>query len=197
MRARVTFFAGVMMTAGVFAASAASEEATPPALIYTLWTKTCFTGMCLTGVSGEPASGCGPVFAAALTERSGETKKFLRVTVPSSVDQARGVHVGIDRDRPIERPYLRCDAKACSADVEAGTQMIDRLKHGRLLVLEAVDTGNAPMRFELPLADFALAYDGPAYQPPPFRVVSHQEMLAVETRLAREKAEREARCGPR
>jgi len=53
---------------------------------------------------------------------------------------------------------------------------------------------NAPTRFELPLADFALVYEGPAQMPPPFRLVSHEEMLAIEARQAREKAERDARC---
>jgi len=194
-----SFFTAVVL-ATLYAAPAAPEEAKSSetqsaALIYTLWTKFCLTGMCLTGISGEPASGCGPVFAALLIERSGETKRTLRVRVPASVDQTRGVRIGIDQDQSIERPYVHCDATACGAEVEAGAEMIDRLRHGRMLVLEAVDASNAPTRFELPLADFALAYDGPAQKPPAFRFVSHEEMLATEARQAREKAEREARCG--
>jgi invasion protein IalB len=159
--------------------------------------ETCITGMCFIGINGQPASGCGPVFVAALTERTGEAEKILRVTVPASVDRARGVLIGIDQDQPIERPYVRCDANSCSAEVEAGAELIDRLKHGHMLVLKAVDASNSPMRFELPLADFALAYEGPAYQPPPFRLASHQEMLEIEAQQAREKAEREARCKTR
>lgn len=195
MRARFSFIAGAVITASLFAAPAASEEANPPSLRYTLWTKTCLPGMCLTGISGEPASGCGPVFAATLTEPAGETKKILRVSVPPAVDQARGVRVAIDQDQPIERPYVRCDARFCNADVEAGAVVIERLKRGRLLVLQVTDAGNAPTRFELPLADFALAYEGPAQMPPPFRLVSHEEMLAIEAQQAREKAERDASCG--
>jgi invasion protein IalB len=195
MRAKLSFFAGAVIAASLFAAPAASEEAKPTSLIYTLWTKTCLTDVCFTGISGEPASGCGPVFAATLIEHIGETKKILRISVPSSVDQARGVRIGIDQDQPIERPYVRCDARFCNADVESGVEVMDRLKQGRLLILEAIAAGNAPTRFELPLADFALAYEGPAQMPPPFRLVSHEEMLAIEARQAREKAERDARCG--
>jgi invasion protein IalB len=44
-------------------------------------------------------------------------------------------------------------------------RLTDRLKHGRMLVLEAVDKANSSIRLSVPLADFADAYDGESQEP--------------------------------
>ena len=184
MQARTLFFVGIIVSAGVFATPAVSEE-----LIYSPWTKFCFSGMCFVGKDARTASDCVPRFGAVLIERTGETKKTLRVTVPASVDLARGVRIGIDQDQPAERPYGRCDANVCSADIEGGAELIARLKRGRKLVFDAVGA-NAPVRFELPLADFAAAYDGPPQEPKVFEAQSRklQEELKAD-------ADRKTQCG--
>lgn len=186
---------GVIVAAGVFAAPASSEEAKPSALIYSPWTKFCLKEICFIGADGRIAPDCAPRVAAVVIERRAETKKTLRVTVPTSVDRQRGVSISIDGTLPVERPYVQCFANGCMADYEAGPELIDRIKQGQKLVVEATDAGNSAIRFTLPLAGFAAAYEGPAQQPPAFKVVSPQEMLEDEARQAREKAEREARCG--
>jgi invasion protein IalB len=194
MRARVSFFAGAMITAGLFAAPAAAEEGKPSALSYTPWTKYCFGGHCFIGEDAHASDGCGPVFAAVLIENASEPKRVLRVSVPSSVNQADGIRVGIDRDAPTARPYAHCDRNICTADIEAGADLLDRLERRQMLVITVTDASGAAVSVRLPLANFALAYNGPAQQPPLFKLVSPQEMAETEARQAREKAEREARC---
>jgi len=104
-----------------------------------------------------------------LIERTGDTKKTLRVTVPPSVDHTRGVRIGIDQDQPIERPVGSCFANLCGAEIEGGAELIARLKRGHKLIFDAV-SANGPMHFELPLADFSAAYDGPPQEPKVFEV---------------------------
>jgi invasion protein IalB len=163
MWARILFLVGIIVAAGVFATPAVSEE-----LIYTPWTKFCFSGMCFVGKDARTASDCVPRFGTLLIQQTGETKNTLRITVPASTDHARGVRIGIDQDQPIERPYGRCDASFCSANIGGGAELIARLKRGRKLIFDAVGA-NGPMHFELPLADFAAAYDGPPQEPKVFK----------------------------
>jgi invasion protein IalB len=113
----------------------------------------------------------------------------LRVTLPSRVNLGRGVRIIIDQGQPIERPFLRCFAGGCMADYEAGPGLIDQLKQGRTLVLEAVDKANSPISLIVPLSDFAGAYDGPAQEPKVFE--------EVQSRLDREIEERKAQCEAR
>ena len=191
MRARISFFVGIIVAIGVFAAPAASEDAKSSALIYTPWTKFCISGMCLTGSDARTASDCVSRFGAVFIERTGEAKKTLRVTVPPSVDHARGVRIGIDQDQPIERPIGGCYANLCRADIDGGAELITRLKRGRKLVFEA-GGANGPMHFELPLADFAAAYDGPPEEPK--QVFEAQPEKLQEQLQARKEAERKIQC---
>lgn len=198
MRARISLFVGIIVAAGVSAAPAASEDVKSLAPTYRPWTKICFGDLCL--VAADVLSGCRRRFGAALIERSEETKKTLRVAVPDSVDQARGVRISIDQDLLIERPYGRCYANVCSADIDDGLELIARLKRGRKLVLDAIGA-NGPVRFGLPLADFAAAYDGPPQEPKAFEAQPgklQEELKAREEHRqqadTRRDAGREAQC---
>jgi invasion protein IalB len=160
-------------------------------LTYSPWTKFCFTEICFIGADGRIAPDCGARVSAVVIEHRNEAKRTLRVTVPASVDRQRGVRIGIDGSPPVERP-LRCYTSGCMADIEAGEELIDRIKQGQKLVVEASDAGNSPIRFALPLAGFAAAYEGPAQQPEAF--VSQPEKLQDELKAARD-ADRKTRCG--
>ena len=185
MQTRILFFVGIIASAEVLATRAVSEE-----LIYSPWTKLCLSDVCFVAKDARTASDCTQRFGAALTERTGETKKTLRVTVPSSTDHARGVRIAIDQDQPIERPVGGCYANLCGAEIEGGAELIARLKHGNKVVFDAVGT-NGPMHFELPLSNFASAYDGPAQAPALFE--AQPEKLQEEL-MAQSEAERQTQC---
>jgi len=190
MRARISFFVGIIVAGGAFASRAVSEDAKSSGLIYTPWTKFCVSGMCLIGNDARTASDCMSRFAAVLVERTGETKKTLRVLVPASVDRARGVRIAIDQDQPIEGRVGGCYANLCSAEIEGGAELIARLKRGHKLVFDAVGA-NGPMRFELPLADFATAYDGPPQEPKVFEAQSGKLQEELRTQAD---ADRKIQC---
>jgi invasion protein IalB len=185
MRTSILFFVGIIVSAGVAATPAVSEE-----LIYSPWTKYCFSGMCLVGGGARTASDCLPRFGAVLIEKTAETKKTLRVTVPDSVNRASSVLVIIDQDQPIERRYGPCYTNLCSADIDGAAELVDRLKRGRKLILDAVGS-NGPTHFELPLTAFSAAYDGPPQEPKVFEV---QPGKLQDELQAQAQAERKIQC---
>jgi invasion protein IalB len=153
---------------------------------------------CFIGRDGRLRADCGPVVAAVFIERNGDTKKTLRVTLPTRVSLERAVRIMIDQGQAIERPYVGCFASGCMADYDAGAELVDQLKQGRILALEAIDKDNSPISLTVPLVDFANAYDGPAKDPKVFeQVLSTTEMQAKLERQKREEADRKARCEAR
>jgi invasion protein IalB len=185
---------GVTAIACSFAATAAGEEAKVPALVYSPWAKFCIKDTCFTG-SGARTE-CSVAVAAVVLARTDEAKKKLRVTLPRSVNVEHGVRISVDQSQPIELPFTQCYPNGCIADYEAGPELIDQLKHGRMLVVEAMDSANAPISRSLPLLHFSDAYDGPAHDPKAFiQVISKEEMQALEERGKYEAEERKARCG--
>jgi invasion protein IalB len=195
-----------MAFACLVATAVIAEEANLPPLTYTPWTKfclsnnTCFIGrdgrLNVIGMDGRSNVDCGPVVAAALIERNGDRKKTLRVTLPTRVSLERGVRIIIDRDQPIERPYVNCFANGCTADYDAGPELVDQLKQGRTLFLEAIDKANSPINLTVPLDDFASAYDGPPQETKVSEKVfsSREEMQASLEREKRAEEDRKAWC---
>jgi len=62
-------------------------------------------------------------------------------------------------------PYVACLPKnGCMADYKADADLIEKLKKGRSLAIQAFDKGK-PISFTLPLTGFAKAYEGPAGDP--------------------------------
>ena len=113
-----------------------------------------------------------PVVAAVLIEPQGDPKKILRVTLPLGMQLIQGTRVIIDQGQPMTAPYVICFTNGCMADYEASTQMIDQMKKGHGLVVQAINANAQPISLALPFADFAKAYDGPPTDPKVFEASS-------------------------
>jgi invasion protein IalB len=197
---RMTCFLIIMIAAGFCAASTVPREADAAEVIYSPWTKFCLVGdICFIGMDIHLASECRTVVAVAvLIEQDGETKKTLRITLPH-VRTGDGVRIGIDGGPPVQRSFEKCHSNGCMADYEAGPELTEELRHGQMLVLEAIDADNSPIRSTLPLASFAQAYDGPPVQPHVFEEKQGALQKELERR-ARGEAEAKppiTRCGGR
>ena len=169
---------------GLFAAiPAIAEESGPSPLIFSPWTKSCLSATCFVGRDGRFDPECGPVVVAAvLIEKRGDATKTLRVTLPTGVHVERGVRIAIDQGEPVERPFAACYVSGCSVNYVGGVELIDRLKQGRMLVLEAVDKTGAPIRVSMPLDDFADAYDGEPQQPKVFEETATKLQAELDRR---------------
>jgi len=147
-------------------------------LIYAPWTKFCLKGqdanakqVCFTGKDGRIESG-QPVVAAVIIEPEGEPKKILRVTLPLGMQLVHGTRVIIDNNPPQQSPYVICFANGCMSDYEATPELINNMKKGQNLVVQAINANGAPLTLPLPLQEtggsFAKAYDGPPTDPKVF-----------------------------
>jgi invasion protein IalB len=180
----------ILVAVGLPVACAASGDANASELIYSPWDKFCFNNLdCFVGRDVRLATKCNPVVAAAvLIERTGESKKTLRVTVRNDVRLEDGVRISIDGKQPVSRPFEECFPNGfpnvCAADVEAGAELVDRLKNGTMLVIEATSAAGALLTYRLPLGGFAQAYDGPPREP----MVFEQQSGRLEKEL-QERAE--------
>ena len=141
------------------------------------WTRYCVKGLteqsseigtkevCFTASDGHLKSGQKLVIAL-LIEPKGSDTKLLRVTLPFGVALVPGARIVIDEQDAMTAPYVVCLPKnGCMADYKADGDLIEKLKKGRTLAIQAFEKGK-PITFTLPLAGFAKAYDGPASDPP-------------------------------
>ena len=145
-------------------------------LISSPWTRYCAKGLteqsseirtkevCFTASDGHLTSR-EKLDIALLIEPEGGDTKLLRVTLPLGVALVPGARIVIDEKDAMTAPFIVCLSKnGCMADYKADTDLIEKLKKGRSLAIQAFEKGK-PISFTLPLTGFATAYDGPASDP--------------------------------
>jgi len=140
------------------------------------WTRYCAKGLteqssevttkkvCFTASDGHLTSGQKLVIALLLEPEASRTK-LLRVTLPLGVALVPGTRIVIDEKEAMTAPFVVCLPKnGCMADYKADADLIEKLKGGGTLAIQAFEKGR-PISFTLPLTGFAKAYDGPASDP--------------------------------
>jgi len=145
-------------------------------LISSPWRRYCAKGLteqsseirtkevCFTASDGHLTSGQKLVIAL-LIEPEGDDTKLLRVTLPLGVALIPGARIVIDEKEAMTAPYVVCLSKnGCMADYKADADLIEKLKKGQSLAIQAFDKGRS-ISFTLPLTGFAKAYDGPPGDP--------------------------------
>ena len=183
---------------------AAPAQAAPPAeqqvqLIYAPWTKFCLKGqdagakqVCFTGKDGRIESG-QPVVAAVVIEPEGEPKKILRVTLPLGMLLVHGTRIIVDSNAPAQSPYVICFQNGCMSDYEVTADLLNTMKKGQNLVVQAISSNGQPVTLALPLSDFAKAYDGPPTDPKVFE--ENQKKLQEELQKRAEEARKKLEAG--
>jgi invasion protein IalB len=120
--------------------------------------------VCFTASDGHLTSGQKLVITL-LIEPEGSDTKLLRVTLPLGVALVPGVRIVIDEKEGMTAPFVVCLPKiGCMADYKADIDLIEKLKKGGSLAIQAFEKGR-PISFTLPLTGFAKAYDGPPSDP--------------------------------
>ena len=142
-------------------------QAQGPQLNFSPWAKVCpkpsetnSQKVCFTGKDGRVDTGL-PLVAAVVIEAEGQPKKMLRITMPLGMALQPGTRVIVDDGQPISAPYVTCIPNGCMADYEASQELIDHMKKGKGLALQAINQNGQPVSITLPLAEFAKAHDGP------------------------------------
>lgn len=173
------------------------QAQTPPQLMYSPWIKLCNKGadtnnkeVCVLHKDGRLENG-RPVVVAELIEPEGTPQKLLRVTVPLGVQLQRGTRVIIDQETPMTSQYSMCIPLGCFSDYQASEEMVNKLKKGKTLTVQAINFNNTAISLQLPLNDFAKAYEGPATDPKAFEAQQRklQSELQKKAEEARKKLE--------
>jgi invasion protein IalB len=194
MRATASHLFGAVFATVLSVVSAASEERDANPVADSPWTKFCLHETCYVG-RGRHSYCNGLIAEVTLVARKAATGKLLSVALPTRIDPDRPVRITIDRSEPVSRPVSKCDVRGCWAEHEAGAELVEQLKQGQMLVLEAVNRGGTPNIVTIPLTGFAEAYDGPPQPQPEIREASQAEMKALREQSERAKEERRRRCG--
>jgi invasion protein IalB len=173
MRAAATYLFSVIVLAALSVVPAASEGPGVGAAGDAAWKKFCLNDVCYIGKGrvGERRAGkgrlsdCGLIGEMTLVERKTETGKHLSMALPARItpDRNRAIRVTIDSNKPVSREISRCDC-ACWVYDKGGwdlAELVEQLKQGQWLVLEALTSHRQPHVVVMPLAGFAEAYDGP------------------------------------
>ena len=167
-----------------------------PQLMYSPWMKVCGKGqdtnnkqVCVITKDGRLENGM-PVAIVQLFEPEGEAK-VLRVTVPLGMQLAHGTRVIIDQGQPMQSPYKICFPVGCMSDYAVTDDMVDKMKKGQTITVQAINMQGTPISLPLPLNDFAKAFDGPPTDPKAFEEQQRklQEELQKKAEEARKKLE--------
>jgi hypothetical protein len=96
-------------------------------------------------------------------EQAGDPTATLRMGLPHVVAQDHGAEILIDQDQPIARPFKQCfPSGLCIVEHQARTvDLVARLKSGRTIAAQGVNTNGQPLIVRFSLEGFAEAYDGP------------------------------------
>jgi len=143
-------------------------DLTKQQFIFSPWTKICgkdgpegsnAKDVCAVLTEARVPSGQIAVSASLVEPRDG-SQKILRVTLPLGVRLPYGTRVLIDQGAPLQSNYLMC-LVGCFSDYEAKPDMVEKLKKGQTLTVQAINPGGYQISIDVPLMDFAKAYDGP------------------------------------
>ena len=167
-----------------------------PQLMYSPWMKVCGKGpdtngkqVCVVTKDGRLENGM-PVAIVQLFEPEGEPK-VLRVTVPLGMQLQHGTRVLIDQNQPMQAPYKICFPVGCMSDYPASDDLINKMKKGQQITVQAINLQGTAISLPLPLTDFAKAFDGPPTDPKAFEEQQRklQEELQKKAEEARKKLE--------
>jgi invasion protein IalB len=137
---------------------ARSDDDKPVQLDYSQWTKICADDRnsdlrgCLTGEEGRIDAG-QRVITAVVVERAGE-KPLIRVVLPLGMLVVHGTRLIVDNNKPMQAPYINCQATGCVSEYELTSDLRDLMKRGTNLIVQAINSSGAALNLPLPLAGF-------------------------------------------
>lgn len=154
----VTGVVGTLASLVVTAARAADAPAQPA-----------WNGRCVAPARSAPAD-CrmeqrlvaqetGQMLSLAVVEVPGETREpTLQLLLPTGLSLTDGVSLAIDDHEALPLPLQFCDAGGCLARLDVDASLLERMKKGREMVIQATSASGQPLQFKHSLKDFTDSY---------------------------------------
>jgi invasion protein IalB len=124
------------------------------------------------------------VASAALRERGSGEARFLVAVVPLGVNLRADPQARIDGGEPIPLEYVRCQPTGCIAEGEVSAPVVQALRIGSQLVIEAQGPRGGPMNVPFPLAGFTAAHGGEPTDAAEYRAQLQQFVKAIRDHRA-------------
>jgi invasion protein IalB len=163
------------------------QQVQQPEVVFSPWVKLCNKDSpngkqtCMVIKNGRVGPG-SLVVSVALVEVEGEMRKMLRLSMPYGLAVQHGTRMIIDDATPATSPFITClppqvAPGGCISDYEATPAVIESLRKGRVLTVQAINASGQAFSPQLSLADFAKAYSG---RPTDFKAFEEQQNKDVE-----------------
>ncbi len=133
-----------------------------------------------------------PLISAAIREIEGEPQKIMMFMVPLGRLLAPGLIMQVDDKEPLKIGYNYCTSIGCVAQAPVSAEIIDSFKKGGTLTIRTIDVGQKKVGFQVSLAGFTRALDGPSIDPKAYAQARKEmfEMIrARQVELAKKAAE--------
>jgi invasion protein IalB len=113
--------------------------------------------------------------------------RLIRVAIPTGMLLRPGFRLSVDRGPALPGEYDICYQNACFGQVKIKAAFVDSMKKATTLLILVKNARNEEVDFNLPLAAFGEAYDGPAIDP---KVLEEQQKKLQEELQKRAEEER-------
>jgi invasion protein IalB len=175
--AALTALAGSAVLAQSASSAAKHEPYLWLQLTFSPWTKICNKDahptskrVCVTVSEGRSQNSERITVSVAVIEIDGEPRQLLRLIMPYEVALQHGPRLLVDRAQPATAAFVRClpavvPPGGCLSDYEATSDLVDRMKRGQLLTVQALNGNGQMISAQIELKDSAQAYEGPGTEP--------------------------------
>jgi invasion protein IalB len=142
----------------------------------------CYTTRDFSAKAGEP-----PVLALAIYDIKGDETRIVRLLVPVGLMLRPGFRFAIDKGAELEGSFEICFPNGCFAESKVKGATIDQIKKGSILSVKVKNQVNNEITFDIPVAGFGRAFDGPPIDP---KVLEEQQKKLQEELQKRAEDER-------
>lgn len=141
-----------------------------------------------------------PVLAVAVYDVKGDPQRIVRFLLPIGLLLPTGIRFGVDQGQPIAGRYEICFPNGCFAEARVNEAQLNAFKRGTNVNISVQNQAARELTFQVPLAGFGRAFDGPAIDPAELQRNQErmqQEMQRREDELRRRLQGEAAPAAPR
>ena len=135
-----------------------------------------------------------PTLAMAIDSLSGEDKKIVRMQLPEGLLLRPGFRLVLEKTDPVDGRFSICAGGSCFAEAEINAGLLNTLKKAAIASIVVRNQVGAEVTFNIPMHDFAAAYDGPPVDPKKIEEQNKalQEQLEKKAKEQREQIEKQS-----
>jgi invasion protein IalB len=167
----------------------------------TKWTKVCGhdqaanRDVCYTTRDFSAQANQPPVIAVAVYDIRGEDTRIVRLLMPVGLMLRPGFRFWVDKGETLDGTFEICFPNGCFAESKIKGPTVGDMKKGTTLSIAVRNQANNEVTFQVPLAGFGDAFDGPAVDPKVLQAEQQKFQDELKKRAEEERKRMEAQKG--